>query len=118
MFISSIRHNGRIFVARRSEALLNGLYVFYLLENHDQPSDIQKNLKIRGIHALSFTQIGQARHVFTHRVWHMRVYLADVRSDQTPCDGLWVDADEMDDLPFPTAMKTAKALAKDCLKIG
>ncbi|MPN57705.1 hypothetical protein SDC9_205399 [bioreactor metagenome] len=48
----------------------------------------------------------------------MKVYLADVQSVQTPCDGLWVDADEMDDLPFPTAMKTAKALAKACLKIG
>ena len=118
MAVVLLRHKGRIFVARRSEALLNGLYVFYLLENHDAPSDIHKNLKARGIHPISLAQIGQARHVFTHRVWHMTVYLADVQSDQTPCDGLWVDADEMDALPFPTAMKTAKTLAKDCLKIG
>ena len=118
MAVVLLRQNGRIFVARRSEALLNGLYVFYLLEHHDQPSDIQRNLKAHGIHPLSFTQIGQARHVFTHRVWHMTVYLIDVQRDQTPCDGLWIDADEMDALPFPTAMKTAKALAKDCLKIG
>lgn len=118
MAVVLLRHKGRIFVTRRSEALLKGLYVFYLLENHDTPSDIQKSLKARGIHPISIAQIGQARHVFTHRVWHMRVYLADVQSDQMPCDGLWVDADGMDDLPFPTAMKTAKALAKDCLKIG
>ena len=118
MAVVLLRHKGKIFVARRSEALLKGLYVFYLLEKHDTPSEIQKNLKARGIYALSFIEIGQARHVFTHRVWHMRVYLADVQRDQTPCDGLWVDSDWMDALPFPTAMKTAKALAKDCLKIG
>ena len=115
MAVVLLRHNGRIFVARRSEALLNGLYVFYLLENHDTPSDIQKNLKARGIHPISLAQIGQARHIFTHRVWHMRVYLADVQSDDTPCEGLWVDAVEMDALPFPTAMKTAKEMAINLL---
>ncbi len=45
----------------------------------------------------------------------MTVYLADVPGDKIPCEGLWVNAEEMYALPFPTAMKAAKGMAKEAL---
>ena len=115
MAVVLLRYKGKIFVTRRSEALLNGLYVFYLMENHDKIADILKNLKARGIRPDSLSEIGKARHIFTHRVWHMTIYLADVPDDAMPCEGLWVSANEMNSLPFPTAMKAAKRLAEQSL---
>lgn len=115
MAVVLLRHQDKIFVTRRSEALLNGLYVFYLLEHHDKPADIPKNLKAHGIRPDSLTEVGRARHIFTHRVWYMTIYLADVPGDKMPCEGLWVGKDKMDALPFPTAMRTAKGMAKQFL---
>ncbi len=112
MAVILLRHQGRVFVTRRSEALLNGLYVFYLLEHRDNPADVLKHLKSRGIRPENLSEIGRARHIFTHRIWHMTIYLADVPDDAMPCEGLWASAADMDALPFPTAMRAAKDLAK------
>ena len=115
MAVVLLRYQGKIFITRRSEALLRGLYVFYLLENYDKLADILKNLKAQSIRPDSLSEIGRARHIFTHRVWHMTIYLADVPDDAMPCEGLWVSANEMNGLPFPTAMKAAKRLAEQSL---
>ena len=45
----------------------------------------------------------------------MRVYLCDVDNDTMPGDGQWVTRQQMDALPFPTAMKAAKKLADQLL---
>ncbi len=111
-----LRRGGSIFVTRRNEALLKGLYVYLLIENAQSPEDVLKRLKALGVRPAAFKEIGQARHVFTHRVWQMRIYLADVPDGEAPAEGLWVSAEGMDALPFPTAMRAAKALAKEQLQ--
>ncbi len=115
MAVVLLRRGGRLFVTKRSEALLHGLYVFYLIEHQDSPQEVKKHLRTRHIVASSLTEIGQARHIFSHRVWHMRIYLADVADDKMPCEGLWADAQDMSALPFPTAMKAARELAGQVL---
>ena len=115
MAVVLLRYEGKIFVTKRRETLLNGLYVFFLLEHSDKPADVLKHLRSRNIRPESLVEIGRARHIFSHRIWHMTIYLADVSGDKTPCEGLWVGQDEMDALPFPTAMKAAKELARQSL---
>jgi len=111
-----LRYGDRVFVTRRTQALLKGLYVFYLLEGEEE-AGVRRHLAAHGVQVQSLAEIGQARHIFTHRVWHMRIYRCDVRTDAMPGDGLWVTRQEMDALPFPTAMKAAKALAENCLEL-
>lgn len=109
-----LRHGDKIFVTRRSQALLRGLYVFYLLE-HEDAAGIRRHLAAHGIRPVSLAEIGQARHIFTHRVWQMRMYLCDVADDTMPGEGQWVTKEEMDALPFPTAMKAAREWADKLL---
>ena len=69
------------------------------------PGDVSQRAKVScahvqpdGVQVQSLAEIGQARHIFTHRVWHMRIYRCDVRTDAMPGDGLWVTRKEMDAL--------------------
>ena len=116
MAVVLLKSGDKIFVTQRSEALLKGLYVYLLIEGAQSLEDVRKQLKARGIRPTALTEIGQARHIFTHRVWQMRIYLAEAPDDKAPAEGLWVSSDEMDALPFPTAMRAAKALAKERLQ--
>lgn len=116
MAVVLVKNGDKIFVTQRSEALLKGLYVYLLIEGAQSLEDVRKQLKARGIRPIALTEIGQARHIFTHRVWQMRIYLAEAPDDKAPAEGLWVSSDEMDALPFPTAMRAAKALAKERLQ--
>lgn len=91
--VTLVTKGGRVFMRKRKEALLNGLYVFLLEEDH--PS-------IHGAKALS-----EARHVFTHRIWQMKIYHAEAPEDFNP-DGIWASRRDILSLPLPTAVRAAK----------
>jgi A/G-specific adenine glycosylase len=63
----------RILVHMRREKLLGGLWVFVLLEGGDSAAAMEKHLKALGISAVYAGDRGSARHIFTHRVWNMRL---------------------------------------------
>jgi adenine-specific DNA glycosylase len=91
----------------RSEKLLGGLYVFVLLEGGNTPAAMEKHLRSLGIKSAYSGDKGNARHIFTHRIWNMRLmhYLAE--SEVLIKDYRWVSLAELSELPFPTAMKAA-----------
>lgn len=69
-----------------------------------------------GLQAEYVESRGQARHVFTHRVWQMEHDYFRVKQPPDEHwliqhDAMWVDAEQLDVLPLPTAMKYAKAQA-------
>ncbi len=101
---------GKIYLTKRRERLLNGLYVFFLTE--DEPQTV---LQRSGLKAAFLRDLGEARHVFTHRVWQMRILNAEVSAVPENMEGDFYTLDEMNALPVPTAMRTAKRLAAEIL---
>ena len=102
----------QVYLTPRKEGLLNGLYVFALTE--DAPSALLRKLKIRA----RAEEAGAARHVFTHRVWEMKLFVC--RAEEIP-DGLapcFYTLDGMNALPVPTAMRAAKGIAEGLLTGG
>ena len=106
-----LHSEGRIFVTKRSEALLHGLYVFYLLEHITGENSIRKHLLSHHIIPLTIENLGTARHVFTHRIWQMDIYLVDVSSTVMPSGGEWLNLEELKEPPFPTAMRVPMEMA-------
>ena len=103
---------GRVMVSRREEALLRGLYVFHLIEQQTSRDAVAKALRLP---AGQLKPLCRARHVFTHRIWEMNIYHAQVNSAWISRQGIWVTREELELLPFPSAMRAARALAKELL---
>ena len=107
MAVCLLHREGRLYVAERKEALLKGLCVFYLLEGEDSLAALASALALPPGGIQSY---GEARHVFTHRVWRMRLYSARWDRPERPGQGRFVTPEELGRLPFPTAMRAARAL--------
>jgi len=103
----------RVLMQRREAALLRGLWVFFLLEGDSGSEGMEKRLRSLG---LSFrADLGEARHVFTHRIWNMRLYHFEAAAPSPVKGYAWMDAANLRDLPLPTAMKAAKKAAEEIL---
>lgn len=114
-------YQDRIAMFRRRERLLNGLYVFYLNEEETDPRRIAEQLSQDGLAVESWKALGEATHVFTHRIWQMTLYCFSL--DREPGeqwiaqhDGVMADEAALQALPLPTAMKAAKAEALKLLR--
>lgn len=105
----------RILMQRRDAALLRGLWVFFLMEEDASRESMQKKLRSLGMDAAYKTDLGEARHVFTHRVWNMRLYHFEASEPILLQDFSWVDAEQLRALPLPTAMRAAKKAAEAIL---
>ena len=108
-----LTHQNRIYVTRREERMLNGLYVFHLIEEETQPERVRQLLSENGFSAQFKADLGEAKHVFTHRVWNMRILHFEL--DSIPQNAQMVDLHEMNRLPFPTAIKAAVQEARKLL---
>ncbi|MBQ4552827.1 MAG: A/G-specific adenine glycosylase [Clostridia bacterium] len=116
MGVALVTHNGRILVQQRDAALLKGLWVFLLLENDDTPEGLEKKLRSMGVEAELKQALGEARHIFTHRIWNMKIYHFEATDIRKKPSYQFVTADELAALPLPTAVKAAKKLAMELLK--
>lgn len=101
---------GQTCLIQRRETLLHGLWVFPLTEAGDDAASIEKRCREMGISIKETVDLGQARHVFTHRIWQMKLYCLHAEKRQSRL-GSWVDKKGMDTLAIPTAMRAAKAHA-------
>lgn len=59
---------------RPSKGLLAGLYEFPSLEGYPTEDEILSYLADRGLKAIQIHRLPDAKHIFTHREWHMRGY--------------------------------------------
>ena len=116
MGVGLITCEGRVLVQQREAALLKGLWVFVLSEGKDDQIAMEKKLKALGLQAAFANDLGEAKHVFTHRIWNMRLYHFTARETLSIKGGQWVDADQLAALPLPTAMKKARQEAMMLLK--
>lgn len=104
--VSLLFCGGQVWLTQRRERLLQGLYVFHLQQT-DDPAQAERGLALA---PGSLRPLGEARHVFTHRVWEMRIHAADIKPEQAPPGGRLVSLEELLALPLPTAMRRAKEL--------
>ena len=61
---------------------------------------------------------GDAKHVFTHQIWRMKLYQMDAPDADALKGYRFVTRDEMDALTIPTAMKAAGKVARARLKVN
>ncbi len=111
-----LTYQDRVLVMKRSERLLQGLYVFALLEQETDPKSIEALLLEQDLSPTHPKSLATAKHVFTHRIWEMTIY--HVPLTQSPSaqwlidhDALMVTSDELQSLPLPTAIQVAKTHA-------
>ena len=107
-----IYHGDRVLMRRRTETLLNGLWVFPMAEKHNSVRQltawIKKHLRLS---ARQLSPCGEAKHIFTHRVWQMKLYETTVTEPDAPAGYRFVSLSEMEQLSVPTAVRKAKAVA-------
>ena len=115
-----LTYENQILVVRRSQRLLQGLYVFPLVENEVKAASIQDILSEQGLQCDHAAYMGAARHVFTHRIWQMEIYhfpLREIpsRDTQKMLKGQMIPIENLSSLPFPSAMKVPlkKALSEN-----
>lgn len=106
---------GRVLTIKRDAALLKGLWTFLLCEGDSTPEGMARKLEALGMQANRIIPLGEARHVFTHRIWNMKLYRVDLPAMHGRTAGQWADAQTLTGLPLPTAMKDARRAAMDIL---
>ena len=106
---------GRVLTIKRDAALLKGLWTFLLCEGDSTPEGMARKLEALGMQANRIIPLGEARHVFTHRIWNMQLYRVDLSAVPQRMIGQWADAQMLTELPLPTAMKAARRATMDIL---
>ena len=104
-----ILSGGRVLMRRRTERLLEGLWCFPLLEGEFSPDELRGQIlkKLRLSCSLP-REAGNARHVFTHQVWEMRLYETDAEATASAPEGYeFIPLDRLKTLPVPTAVSAA-----------
>jgi len=113
--VAVVTCRGKTLLLQRKEALLKGLWVFPMTEEGDTPAAMEKKLRQLGVRASFSGHLGDARHIFTHRIWQMKIY--HYQADQAISrEGTWATLEEMLALPIPTAVKAAKKHAETLLR--
>ena len=112
--------NEQILVCRRKERMLGGLYVFWLIEDESSPERAQILLGESGLPCRFVAALGEARHVFTHRVWdmhllHYKLEIAPSLALLEEAGAFMVTRAQLDALPFPSAMKAALSASHQLL---
>lgn len=110
-----ILRGDRVLMRQRTETMLQGLWVYPMLEGHQEPRKLAAQVKRRiGVSVEQVEAAGEARHVFTHQVWQMKLYTMHTTAD-APDGWRFVSLKEMDALAIPTAVRAARSQARDCL---
>ena len=107
----------RVLMRQRTEAMLQGLWIFPLLEEHHEPLQLPGLVRRSlGLTTGPAEPMGEARHIFTHQVWQMKLYALHAAEDAAPPAGWrWITRKDMDALTIPTAVRVAANKARDIL---
>ena len=106
-----IRDDNSTVVHRRAgRGLLAGMYEFPTMEEYRTAEEVVAYLAENGLKALRIQPLEDARHVFTHREWHMKGYLVRVdgleprKAAGEAKDWIYIEPeDTRDRIPIPSA---------------
>lgn len=108
-----IRDQNRVAIRRRPEkGLLAGMYELPSLSGHCSLEEVTDYLAKNGIKALRIQPLKDAKHIFTHREWHMKAYMVRVdelehsKPGEEIRDWIYVEPDETKErYPIPSAFE-------------
>ncbi len=104
----------RLLVRQRPRGLLGGLYEFAAVEGRFDEAALAGRMAAQGFGGFRFAErLPDSKHVFTHRVWRMEGWLA--ACDAFPEGFIPVDAEQLDALPFPSALRVYREIAGEKL---
>lgn len=100
-----IQYEQRIALSKRpSEGLLAGMYEFPSMEGHQGEKQVIAYLKQLGVMPLRIRKLEPAKHIFTHKEWHMTGYYVRVDDLTGMGEYVFVDPSEIKDkYPVPSA---------------
>lgn len=114
--VGIIIQDGKVLLQKRQAALLKGMYVFLLHEGADSGQALLASAHQLGLHIGDLQELGQARHIFTHRIWQMRIYTARLLATPASQESLvFADSNQLKSLPLPKAMARSKEWALELL---
>lgn len=104
-------YNGdRVLMRQRTETMLQGLWIYPMIEEHHTAKQLPALVKRRiGLPVADIQPAGEAKHVFTHQVWQMKIYTMQTTAE-APTGWRFVTLEEMEALTIPTAVKKAKEI--------
>lgn len=109
-----VQTDAGIFIQKRRQKLLGGLYEFPSLDGHPSPADAKAALQTLGFENIVLIEtLPDAKHVFTHRIWKMKGYLA--QADAVPEGGCVVNAETIGQYAFPSALRVYREIAEELL---
>lgn len=96
-----VLQRGESFLIRKrpEKGLLGGLYELPCRDGTLSPADAAQAIGAMGLRPVGAISQYERRHIFTHREWHMRVFVAAVAADTSPDGWLWYDGTQS----LPTA---------------
>lgn len=107
----------RVLMRQRTETMLQGLWIYPLVEEHHTLRQLPGLVKRRiGLPVTEVQSAGEAKHIFTHQVWQMKLYTMQTTA-KAPAGWRFVTLAEMQQLTIPTAVKRAVAVVKEILEV-
>jgi A/G-specific adenine glycosylase len=105
--IIAVDPHGRVLMRRRTEGLLKGMWVYYLLEGKllDNEMLVREQIKSMGFTPTSTEALGEATHTFTHRKWQMKAYSVTVKENRPVGDYQFLTPHDINKAALPAAMK-------------
>ena len=106
-----IKDDKKAALTKRPETgLLAGMYEFPSVTGHLSPDEVLLFLKEKGLSVLRIEPLGQSRHIFSHKEWHMTGYAVKVdelaETTENREDSLvFVEQEARNRDPIPTAYK-------------
>ena len=113
--LALIRLGDRVLVRQREERMLRGLWVFPMAEGHGGVKALRASLKeMTGLDVSGLRSAGEAKHIFTHQVWRMRIWRCDADPVAVPAEP-WraVTREKLEELALPSAMRVPRGMAFD-----
>lgn len=110
-YVGVIEKDGRILMHRRpTEGLLASLWEFPGADCERKEAFATEFFSIFGFEIRMGKHLLNAKHVFTHLEWNMKVYLCTLGEEELAesDDYCWVYPEQLDDLAIPTAFQRIK----------
>lgn len=115
-----VRDEGRVALRKRpAKGLLAGMYEFPCLPGMISSDEVVRFLLENGMKVLRIQPLGEAKHIFTHKEWHMQGFMVKVdelergKSGEGIRDWIYIEPEETrEKYPIPSAYEFyAKTLA-------
>ncbi len=97
-----LKKDNRYFMIKNEEGLLQNLYAFPQFEVESPISFEEAFYDEYGFEIRLYEYCKEIKHVFSHRIWHMNVYLGEILTTDTEISNLY-DEITLDELPISTA---------------